>query len=38
MELMTKYEYTYFIYPYIIDEKKYNSYLQKLLKNKKYSS
>lgn len=35
MELMTKYEYTYFIYPYIIDEKKYNSYLQKLLKNKK---
>ena len=35
MELMTKYQYTYFIYPYIIEEGKYKSYLQKLLRNKK---
>ena len=34
MELMTKYQYTYFIYPYLIDEN-YKSYLQKLLRNKK---
>jgi len=35
MELMTKYQYTYFIYPYVIDSSKYNRYIQKLLKNKK---
>lgn len=35
MELMTKYQYTYFIYPYIIEEGKYKKYLQSLLKNKK---
>lgn len=35
MELMTKYQYTYFIYPYIIDEKQYKKYLQSLLRNKK---
>lgn len=35
MELMTKYQYTYFIYPYVIDSKKYNKHLLKLLKNKK---
>ena len=34
MELMTKYQYTYFIYPYVIDSKKYNKYLLDLLKNK----
>ena len=34
MELMTKYQYTYFIYPYIIDEKQYKKYLQSLLRNK----
>ena len=34
MELKTKYQYTYFIYPYIIDKSDYNRYLQKLLKNK----
>lgn len=34
MELMTKYQYTYFIYPYVIDSSKYNRYIQKLLKNK----
>ena len=35
MELMTKYQYTYFIYPYVIEEKKYKQYLQNLLRNKK---
>ncbi len=35
MELMTKYQYTYFIYPYIIEENKYKKYLQSLLRNKK---
>ena len=35
MELMTKYQYTYFIYPYVIDEKEYKKYLQGLLRNKK---
>ena len=34
MELMTKYQYTYFIYPYVIEEKKYKRYLQNLLSNK----
>lgn len=34
MELMTKYQYTYFIYPYVIDSNQYNQYIQKLLKNK----
>ena len=35
MELKTKYQYTYFIYPYTVDEKKYDKYILKLLKNKK---
>ena len=35
MELMTKYQYTYFIYPFAIEEGKYKRYLQKLLQNKK---
>lgn len=35
MELMTKYQYTYFIYPYLIDNGGYQKYMQKLLKNKK---
>ena len=35
MELKTKYQYTYFIYPYIIEQKKYKDYLYGLLKNKK---
>ena len=37
MELMTKYQYTYFIHPYIIDENKYDKYIFKLLKDKKCS-
>lgn len=35
MELMTKYQYTYFIYLYVIDSNKYSQYIKKLLKNKK---
>ena len=35
MELMTKYQYTYFIYPYLIGKCGYQKYMQKLLKNKK---
>ena len=35
MELMTKYQYTYFIYPYIVDKTKYENYILKLLKDKR---
>lgn len=35
MELKTKYQYSYFIYPYIIKENKYERYLLKLLKDRK---
>ncbi len=34
MELKTKYQYTYFIYPYVIKESKYIKYLLRLLKDK----
>lgn len=34
MELKTRYQYTYFIYPYIIDNKKYKEYIASLIKNK----
>ena len=34
MELKTKYQYTYFIYPYVIKENKYTKYLLRLLKDK----
>lgn len=34
MELKTKYQYTYFIYPYVIKENRYAKYLLKLLKDK----
>ena len=34
MELKTKYEYTYFIYPYVVKESRYLKYLIKLLKDK----
>ena len=34
MELKTKYQYTYFIYPYAVKESKYIKYLLKLLKDK----
>lgn len=36
MELKNKYQYTYFIYPYIVNENNYEKYLQKLLKDKNY--
>jgi len=35
MQLKTKYQYTNFIYPYIIEESKCSNYLLKLLKDKK---
>ena len=35
MELKTKYQYTYFIYPFAIEEGKYKKYLQRLIQNKK---
>ena len=37
MGLKTKYQYTYFIHPYIIEETKYDKYILKLLKDKKCS-
>lgn len=33
MELKTKYQYTYFIYPYVVKESRYTRYLLKLLKD-----
>lgn len=35
MELTTKYQYTYFIYPYTIEESKYKKYLQRLLRDER---
>ena len=35
MELSFKYQYTYFLHPYTIDEDKYEKYLLKLLKDKR---
>jgi len=35
MELKTRYQYTYFIYPYIVKENRYNRYILSLLKNSK---
>ncbi len=35
MELKTRYQYTYFIYPYLIEKNKYLKYLQNLLHNNK---
>lgn len=34
MERRIKYQYSYFIHPFIIEEKKYDKYLLKLLKDK----
>lgn len=36
MELKNKYQYAYFIYPYIIKQKEYNKYLQRLLFDPKF--
>lgn len=35
MDFKMKYQYTYFIYPYLIEEKQYQSYIYGLLKNPK---
>lgn len=35
MELKTKYQYTYFIHPYTVDETRYDKYILKLFKDKK---
>ena len=35
MELKTKYQYTYFIHPYIVDKSRYNKYILKLFKDKR---
>ena len=35
MELQMKYQYTYFIYPYVIEKKNYNNYITTLINNKK---
>lgn len=35
MEPKTKYQYSYFIYPYMVEKKKYGRYILSLLKNKK---
>ena len=37
MELKTKYQYTYFIYPFAVKENKYQKYLLNLLKNDKFN-
>ena len=37
MELKMKYHYSYFIYPYIIKENNYRKYIQRLLRNSKYT-
>lgn len=34
MELKTKYQYSYFVHPYIVNEQKYDKYLLRLLKDK----
>ena len=36
MELKTRYQYTYFIYPFAIKEQNYKRYVLNLLKDKKY--
>ena len=36
MELKTNYQYTYFMYPFMIKNNKYRNYLIKLLKDKNY--
>ena len=33
MELKTKYQYTYFLHPFMVKENRYLKYIQKLLKN-----
>ena len=35
MSLKAKYQYTHFIYPFVVDEKKYTDFIYKLNKNPK---
>lgn len=35
MELKTKYQYTYFLYPYMVKESRYVKYIAKLLKDER---
>ena len=37
MELKTRYQYTYFIHTYLINQNKYTKYLCKLLKDKRFN-
>ena len=37
MEIRTKYQYTYFLEPFIMDSKKYDNYIYNLLDNKRYN-
>ena len=37
MELKINYEYTYFIYPFAINEKNYKKYVINLIKNPKFT-
>lgn len=37
MELKTNYQYTYFIYPFAINQNKYRNYIKSLLKNSKFN-
>ena len=37
MELKTKYQYTYFIYPFVVKENKYQKYLLKILKDERFN-
>ena len=37
MGLKTKYQYTYFIYPYIVEKSRYDKYILKLFKDKRCS-
>lgn len=37
MDIKTKYQYSYFVYPFIVDSNNYEKYLKKLLKDKRCS-
>ena len=37
MELKTKYQYTYFIYPFVVKENKYQKYILKILRNERFT-
>ena len=37
MELKMNYQYTYFIHPFVMNENKYQKYIMKMLKDKRFS-